>query len=182
VVIGVNEMDGMRRALRAVRVRLRAAVIVVVSAGALIAAPRAAHAHPLHTTMSEVTIDAQRHVMRIVVRAFADDYLKAAMAARHLNTIPTLDGADAFAYLQSALSIDEGSHTIPLRSCGFRTRADVVWLCVETALPVDAARAHIRNALLWNLFDDQVNIVRATIGTNARSLLFVKGDRAKPLA
>jgi hypothetical protein len=175
-------MNGMRRVLRRVRVRLRAPVIVAVGVGALIAAPRAAHAHPLHTTMSEITMDAQRHVMRVVVRAFAEDYLKAVVAARHLKSTPTLDGAEAFAYLQSALSIDDGGSVLPLRSCGIRTSANVVWLCVETAVPVDGARAHVRNALLWNLYDDQVNIVRATLGANVRSILFVKGDRAKPLA
>ncbi len=131
--------------------------------------------------MSEVTVDASHRTLRIVIRAFADDYQRAVMAARHLTVVPKLDGPDAFAYLQSALAIDDNGSPMPLRACGIRTSADVIWLCLETTAPSDLSRVRVRDALLWDLFDDQVNIVRATIGGGTRSLLFVKGDHAKPL-
>ena len=167
------------RALCGVRARLRVVCAVAMGAGALVTAPRTAHAHPLHTTMSEVTIDVRRHVVRMVVKAFADDYLKAVRASRGLPSAVKLDGVESFAYLRSSISIDVDGNALPLRSCGIRTSADVVWLCVEADAPSDLQGIRVRNALLWNLFDDQVNIVRATRGASVRSILFVKGDRAK---
>lgn len=140
-----------------------------------------AGAHPLHTTMSELTVDAPHHVVRVVVRAFADDYLKAVAAARKPRVPPAVDGAESLAYLQGTLVLDDNGNALTLRSCGVKTSADLVWLCVEASLPAAGNQLHLRNALLVNLFDDQVNIVRATSNGATRSLLFVRGDGAKPL-
>jgi hypothetical protein len=155
--------------------------VVAFLALACVIAPAVANAHPLHTTMTEVTLDPSRHVVHIVIRAFADDFLKAVTVARKPAHAPTADGTDASAYVQSAFIVSDGSSRLALRACGTRQSADLLWICVEVNAPSDLTRLTIQSSLLWNLFDDQVNIVRATIVGAPRSILFTKGDAAKPL-
>jgi len=40
----------------------------------------------------------------------------------------------------------------------------------------------VRNAILCGLFDDHMNVMQATSGGSRRSVLFTKGDKAKPLS
>ena len=62
-----------------------------------------------------------------------------------------------------------------------RRTADLVWVCVEARSPAGLAPLSVRNAVMCDLFDDQVNVVQGTIGGSRRSLLFTRGDRAKRL-
>lgn len=142
-----------------------------------------ADAHPLHTTLTELTVDSARHVVRVVVRAFSDD-LGAAMARRSPGHAPQPGGAAwdtaAFAYATSAFTIaDHTGRPLTLRGCGIRRTGDLLWLCMETESRTGATGLQLRDAVLTEVYDDQVNIVQVTIAGARRSLLFTRGDGLK---
>ena len=147
----------------------------------LLTFPVSAEAHPLHTTMTEITLDPSRRVMRVMIRAFSEDFLKAVATARRPASVPTVDGADATAYIRKAFVMLDAGRAVSFRSCGTRRSADLVWICLETEVPRDLSRTRLHNALLWELFEDQVNIIQSRAGTSPHSILFTKGDRPKPL-
>ncbi len=125
--------------------------------------------HPLHTTMTELTVDRASHTVRATVRVFADDFARASRAA------PSAD-----AYVAKALRLmDGGGAAIALHGCGTRQSGDLLWVCVEGT--TRATSLQIANSLLCDLFDDQVNIVQVVRGTERRSLLFTRGDGAKKI-
>jgi hypothetical protein len=127
-------------------------------------------AHPLHTTMTELTEDRAAGVVRATIRVFADDFTKAKGTAPELT------------YVSSVFTfIDRSGRPLALRSCGTRRTAELLWICVEAASTEGLAALRVRNAMLSDLFDDQVNVVQGMIGGARRSLLFTKGDRPKPL-
>ena len=68
-----------------------------------------------------------------------------------------------------------------LRPCGVRRSGDLLWVCLESAVAADVAHLRARDTLLAESFPDQVNIVQIGDGANRRSVLFLKGDRDKPL-
>ena len=151
----------------------------------LAAAPaRDARAHPLHTTLTELTEDRARGTVRATIRVFADDFGTA--VARHARGRTLAPGvawdAAAFAYVASAFTVGHRSGpALALRACGIRRTGEVLWVCVETASAAGLALITVRNAVLTDLFDDQVNVVQATVAGTRRSVLFTRGDRAKTL-
>lgn len=125
--------------------------------------------HPLHTTMTELLVDAPNHHVRATVRVFADDFERASRKA------PSPD-----AYVASALRLtDAGGKTVSLRACGTRRTGDLLWVCVEGTFAGEPTGLRIANALLCELFDDQVNIIQVSRDGERRSILFVRGDGAK---
>lgn len=124
--------------------------------------------HPLHTTMTELTIDESRHSVRAVVRVFANDFSNAA------RRYPSAD-----AYTAAAVSIIDGRGVVALHSCGTRRAADVLFVCTEGTFTGAARSLRISNALLFELFADQVNVVQISLGSNRHTVLFTHGDRMK---
>lgn len=151
----------------------------------LMLAPRLLLAHPLHSTITELTEDRARGVVRATIRVFADDFGTAVSRSTHGRAVaagPQWD-ASAFAYVASVFGFtDRAGHALTLRSCGIKRTADLLWICVEATSQAGLSPLQVRNAVLCNLFDDQVNVVQAVVGSARRSVLFTRGDRFKPLA
>jgi len=130
---------------------------VVIAMLALVAAM-----HPLHTTMTEVTVDEARHTVRAVVRVFVDDFSNAARRSGSPDV-----------YLARGLSLTDGAaRSVALRSCGTRRTGDVMFICAEGAFSGSARAIRISDTLLCNVFDDQINVVQITTGADRRSSLF----------
>lgn len=127
-------------------------------------------AHPLHTTMTEVTEDRAHGTVRATIRVFADDFGKARAQTPELSYV-----ASKFSFT------DRSGRSLPLRSCGTRSTGELLWICVEATSADGLAALRVHNAMLSDLFDDQVNVVQGTVAGARRSLLFIKGDRPKPL-
>lgn len=139
-----------------------------------------ASAHPLHTTMTEVTADERRGVIRVMIRVFAEDFAEAVTRSRAVQPSGPPERA-ALDYVRRAVLLSDGSRVLPLRFCGTRRAGDVRWICMETASPVRATDLRLQITLLAEKFEDQVNIVRSMVSGSPRSLLFTRGDGAKPL-
>lgn len=158
----------------------------VVGAVALtlsIAAPLAAH--PLHSTITELTEDRRSGVARATIRVFADDFATAVKRAARNAALPSSGVAwdtASLRYASSAFTFaDKSGRALSTRSCGVRRTGDLLWLCLEVDAVNGLGALAVRNAMLCDLFEDQVNVVQGTIGGARRSLLFTRGDRAKPL-
>lgn len=164
--------------------RRRTAVLSVALLGAL-AAARHADAHPLHSTITELVLDPTRGTVRATIRVFADDLRSAVMRTARGRSVPPGGPAwDAavLAYATSVVSLRNArGETLALRHCAMRRSGDLVWLCLEGEVARDSGVLQVRNTLLCELYEDQVNVVQGTIGGTRRSLLFVRGDRFKPL-
>lgn len=140
-------------------------------------------AHPLHTTLTVMThVPAERAVV-LSIRVFADDFGTA--VARHAGRAPAHGPPTderTFRYLQSVVTLaDRSGRGVPLQWCGLRRTGDLLWLCLKAPAPAGIAGLRMRSGLLFELFDDQVNIVQATYEGRRSSLLFTRGDREKAL-
>ncbi len=89
--------------------------------------------------------------------------------------------AAAFAYLSAAFAItDARGRRLPLQWRGSRRQGDLLWITLAAPAPT-LVGLRVRNSVLCELYDDQVNIVQAAVGGRRTSLLFTKGDGAKPI-
>jgi hypothetical protein len=163
------------------RAPTHAAIAAVLCVAALASHPREAGAHPLHTTLAQLTYDERTHTLESSIRVFAGDLAAAVAKSKGLPTPhdDRVSDADAMAYVSGAFLVsDARGRAVPLAWCGSRRAGDVLWLCVRvTDAPPNAVK--ISDQLLCELFDDQINIVQTTAGAKHASMLFTKGDGAK---
>jgi hypothetical protein len=153
---------------------------------------REAEAHPLHTTLVQLTYDERAHVLEGSIRVFAGDFAaavakravaKRAVAKRAGAKTPDDDrvtDAAAFAYVTSTFRfVDATGRAVPLAWCGSRRAGDVLWLCVRVPSAAPPGALRLSDQMLCELFDDQINIVQTVAGDKRASMLFTKGDGAK---
>ena len=153
---------------------LASALAAAVIGAAALRAP-----HPLHTTLTQITVDASHHTVRATIRLFADD-LASALSARGASSATDV-GTRAMTYVSSLFSLSADGHQLRLSPCGVRRTADLLWVCLESAPSPTVVHLRARNPLLTETFADQVNIVQLGDGPSRPSVIFLKGDRDKPL-
>jgi hypothetical protein len=157
-------------------------IALSLSCAAISLGARSETAHPLHTTLVQLTYDAHGHMLEGTIRVFAGDFA-AAVAKRGGATTPNDDrvtDAAAFAYVSSTFRLnDAAGHAVPLAWCGSRRANDLLWLCVRAANASTPEVLELSDQMLCELFDDQINIVQSAAGEKRASRLFTKGDGAK---
>jgi hypothetical protein len=144
----------------------------------LVAAPRAADAHPLHTTLTTLVLDG-RGGASVSMRGFADD-LEAAAGSRPANSIAQRDAALAV-YVRSRFALrDQRGTALALAPCGVRREELLVFVCLRTTAA--SAPVLVEQGVLAERFSDQVNIVRVERGGARSTLLFTRESQRKPLS
>lgn len=144
-----------------------------------------AHAHPIHTTMTQVTVSrvSGGYAVELRIRAFVDDFSAAVAAAR--GQPPPTDSSfnvqDAQAYLQDKVRLFDGRASVRLEWCGMRRDGEVVWLCLKAASPARGRAFTMSNRLHMSLYADQVNLVKVTRDGRSRSHLFTARDGARTI-
>jgi hypothetical protein len=142
--------------------------------GAVVALIAALVTHPLHTTLTQVTYRDADRTLELTVRAFADDF-RAALKA------DVTDSAAA-AYLRSTVTVfDRSGRALALSWCGLRRVEDAFLFCLRASAPEGLKGLRVRVAILFERYDDQINIVQASNGGRRTALLFLVGDLPKPL-
>jgi uncharacterized protein DUF6702 len=147
--------------------------VVIAPGGWLALALRAlAAAHPMHTSVTELTQDARARSVAVSVRVFADDF----------GSVADRTGPAAEQYVQAHLELTgpTGSPVV-LRWEGATLVGDVVQIRLRGDLPAGLSGARVGVTLLCDRFPDQVNIVRARYQGRTASLLFARGDHPKAL-
>lgn len=157
---------------------------LIASACVVVPGASPARMHPLHTTITTIAYDAASHQATVTVRVFTND-LDTAIArrtrGRSLASGGTSDSA-SFAYLASVFTaVGRDGRPLPAQWCGSRVTGDLLWACLRLTTPGGLSGVRLRNQALVELFDDQVNVVMADYDGRRESLLFTKGDGAKPL-
>ena len=134
-------------------------------------------AHPMHSTLTEITQSESPGIVTVTIRGFEDDLTA---AARGVSSGPA-DSSIA-AYLRWKTTLIEGNgRRVPLRLSGIRRSRDVMWLSFRSNGPIMLAGGRFNISALTERFHDQVNLVRISIGGQTRTILFTPGDRPKAI-
>ena len=166
-----------------VRAAVRRAGVIGAALLALVAA-RGASAHDVHVSHTRAVVEGRTVVLN--VRLFADD-LEATLrrasgnAALRLDT-PAADSAFA-RYLARQVTVTADGAPLAPRVTQAGTANDATgvpmrWYLVELAAPRPVQALAIRNALLFDTFRDQQNIVAVMRmpGERRTTLFFASGD------
>ena len=130
-------------------------------------------AHPLHTSLTQVSFDASRRNVSISIRAFADDLTRAA----------TRSGLTPSAYATQKFKMTNSRGVaLALTSCGTKRVGDLVWLCFTGRVESNPDDLKVSSAILFETYKDQINVVTIVGVKGARNFLFTPGDLPKTLA
>ena len=151
------------------------ALVVLLAPGA-----RTGSAHPLHTTLTRLAYDPSTRVLDVSIRVFADDFGTAVRGRAAAGGVPA--DATTLRYVTGRFALQGADgRPIPFRWCGMRRDGEALLLCLRATGQPSPAGARMRNALLNEIFGDQVNIVQASYGGAKRTVLFTGRDAIKVL-
>ena len=167
---------------RAVTVVIGRVAALVVALMLLAAAPRTVRAHPLHTTLTELSIGANGEI-EIRLRAFVDDFSAAVSGSRETPRPPFRTPSDSSTarYLASRLLLtDTSGRGATLTLTTVRREGEVVWVTLRARGIRSLAGVRLTNTVLFERYDDQVNIVQASVAGRRQTLLFTARDGRAP--
>jgi hypothetical protein len=159
---------------------VRRAIVAAGFIAALGVSARRAYSHPLHTTLSELSIAADGSV-QIVLRAFVDDLSAAALGRAGPQPAPVATPPDSATarYLGGTLAvIDAAGRHVALSLAGVRRTGDLLWVTLRTPTAPGRGDVRLTNRVLFERYDDQVNVVQTSVAGRRRTLLFTKRDGA----
>lgn len=141
-------------------------------------------AHKYHTSVTRLEYNAEERSAEITIQTFADD-LEDILSKRAGKSVRLDASKDverlAFDYLRSVIELRSRNGSSELQWVGMEVKGGTVWLYVLAKMPEGLSKASVRNSLLFDLFEDQVNIVNVWYETKKTSLVFKRGDNMQEI-
>ncbi|HJR06316.1 MAG TPA: DUF6702 family protein [Pyrinomonadaceae bacterium] len=143
-------------------------------------------AHKFHTSFTEADYNARERSLEITLRTFPDD-LENILSRRNGKTVRLDQKKEAepllAAYLQETFQLKNArGEAIKLSWVGMDAGVDSAWLYFEARMPDGFAGATLRNQFMFDLYDDQINLVNVKQDERKRALTFKNGDNFQTLA
>lgn len=166
-------------------IRTRYIFIVLFVAACGFALPSHLYAHKFHASFARVNYNNQEQSLEITLRLFADDLenILSSRAGRQIRIDKTADAARlTLAYLQDSFELrGRDGRAKKLQWIGMEPEVDTVWIYLEAKAREDIAELSVRNRILFDLFDDQVNVLHVRYNDKAADLIFKPGDKFKTI-
>ena len=145
-----------------------------------------AAAHKFHTSFTEADYNAKEASLQITLRTFPDD-LETILTKRNGKSVRLDQKKEAepllVAYLQESFQLKNAKgEIVKLSWVGMDAGVDSAWLYFEAPMPEGFAGAQLRNQFLFDLYEDQINLVNVKQDERKRALTFKNGDNFQPLA
>lgn len=124
--------------------------------------------HKFHATIAQLEYNAKAQSVEAVIRFFTDDFETAISqhAKREIkfNTPQALkdkaNNAAVYGYIRERFELKgKNGSAVKLTWVGMEMQAEMIWVYFEGKLPGGLSGAQLRNRVMNELFDDQVNIV-----------------------
>jgi hypothetical protein len=119
-------------------------------------------AHKFYASFVTINYNQREQLVEITMRIFPDD-LEAALSRQqnkpvHLDKSKSVS-AKIMAYLRKSFELRKNGRLQPLRWIGIDLGTDSAFLYMEVKLPGGLSGAEVRNHFLFEMFDDQTNVV-----------------------
>jgi hypothetical protein len=134
--------------------------------------------------VTRLEYNAEERSVEITIQTFADDLedilSKRAGKSVRLDASKDVDRL-AFDYVRSVIELKGRNGSSELQWVGMEAKGGTAWLYVLAKMPEGLSKASVRNSLLFDLFEDQVNIVNVWYDTKKTSLVFKRGDNLQEI-
>jgi hypothetical protein len=160
--------------------------LLPVFAALLLLAFTARALHAYHATLTELRYNASKKQLELSIKVFTDDFERALSQGQATRVSLSEAGprplALTAAYLRRTVELKTaGGSPLPLQFLGLQQEKDAYWLYCKVTLPSTTAGIQLRQAMLLELFGDEVNIVNIEAGSKKQSALFRAGHEQELL-
>lgn len=150
-------------------------------------AAQPASAHDYHASITDVAFNPRTQSLEVAVKVFMDD-LEDALSRQAKSKITYSSSSVAvkeqlYDYLKSNLGFElEKGKPLKAKLLGSEEDADVVWIYIEVPVQQPTlTQLYVKNAILTDLFSDQMNIVNVNYKGETESVILQPGDVTKKL-
>ncbi len=166
----------------------RGSVLAVLWVAALAGPLSGGAAHKFHVSVSQVEYNASSQTIEVVMRIYSDDLENA--LSRHAKRPVKLDparekeaGDVVMSYLRGQFELKtKAGRPVKFAWVGLEAQVDMFWLYFQGRAPGGFAGAQLKNRVLCELFDDQVNIVNVKYQGKQAGTMFEPKDEFKPIS
>ena len=142
--------------------------------------------HEYHISVTKLHFNPSQKTLEISIRAFTDDLEKGLSLANGNRRIALRNGDDngplVEKYLRKHFVLADPNRKLQtVQYIGKEEEADATWLYLEVPFPGNPEGWVMKNELLLEAFDDQVNMVNAQWGDDRKTYLFKKGKGVQAL-
>lgn len=133
-------------------------------------------AHPFHVSVCDIYFNADTKSAEITHKIFLDDLENALKKSSDypVDILKMHPGKELdkilVRYLKSNFSCVIDGKNISLTYIGSEIQADALWVYQEAANVQEFSKVNVRNTILFELFDDQTNLVHIKKGKKIKSM------------
>jgi len=137
--------------------------------------PSGNNLHPFHVSTTEINFNAADKTLEISCRLFIDDFesclssvyhTKADLSAAHAKT--SMDSL-VKRYIVAHLQIKTDGKQSGTHYLGFEKEDEAVNVFFEVENMIAVKKIEVNNSILYDLYDDQMNIIHVVVGGNRKS-------------
>ncbi|WP_461090400.1 DUF6702 family protein [Spirosoma gilvum] len=143
-------------------------------------------AHDFHASVTQMQYDPKERSFEISIRIFTDDFEKALSEASHSRiNLETNAKADELIekYVLSHISyVNPQKQTKPLKYVGHEVEADANWIYLEMPYAEPFRGGLLKQNVLMELFDDQVNMVNIQYQGQKKTFVFRKNQPVQDIS
>jgi hypothetical protein len=133
--------------------------------------------HPLHTSFAQVSFDTRARTVDVSLRVFVDDYTTAAESWARTNR--SHSASPLVGYATASFTLRGSNGPVVFQSCGDKRVGDLMWVCLRGQFAGKPSGSTVISRILFERFDDQVNIVQTSYDGRKSNLLFTSDDGPK---
>jgi hypothetical protein len=134
--------------------------------------------HEFHASVTQMQYDPKERVFEISIRIFTDDFEKALTEASRSRVNLNGTGKNDLLiekYIQSHFSYSTPQkQTKTVKYVGYEVEADAHWIYLEMPFPEPFRGGSMKQNVLMELFDDQVNMVNIQYQGRKKTFVFRK--------
>jgi hypothetical protein len=123
-------------------------------------------AHPLHSSSASLT-EVGGGTVALTVRIFSDDLATVA---------PGGDSAIATYVRRHVHLISRGGDAVALEVTGIAVDGELTQVTARATIAGGLGGLRVQQAVLWERYHDQINLLRTSIGGRSNTMVFANGD------
>lgn len=131
--------------------------------------------HPFHVSVTEINHNAADRTLEVTCKIFTDDF-EGVLAKNYKTKVDLINPPDRAAmdtlvkkYILSHLSVKANGKPVKFSYLGFEHDKEAVFAYLEAENVQAVSAFTISNNLMYDFFDDQVNIMHVYVGGNRKS-------------
>lgn len=144
--------------------------------------------HPLHISVTDITLDEKERELEIMVRVFADDLEQAIRTEKQNKNLSFVSAGSAdidklaWEYMKPRFKLSIDGELLAVNYLGHEKDEDVFVFYIQVQPAKKFETISVTNTIITEFYEDQSNLVNVTLGENTKSLRLMRNNPSGKLS